>query len=126
MSFAIVHFIVGFVSILAVLWLLSVTRFRLTGAYFGGIWALLPDAEKIFDGSFGELVSDVHHSSVADLFFFHNTLDQESFRAANIELGVLALSVFGIALLLYDWRFGRRSPSVSVFESSVDTDDNHG
>jgi hypothetical protein len=114
MAFAIVHFTVGFVSILLVLWLMSITRYRSTGAYFGGIWGLLPDLEKILDGKIGVWASDIHHSSVADLFFLHSTLDQPSFRTVNVKLTFLALSALGISFLLVDWQFGRRSPLVGA------------
>jgi len=122
MAFAIVHFTVGFVSILTLLWLIPLTRYRLTGAFLGGIWGLMPDAHKILDGSRGDWFDSVHDSSSADLFFFHYTLDQPFFRAHNIELTFLALSALGIAFLLYDWRFGRRTPFMRPFKSSEAVD----
>lgn len=120
MAFAIVHFTVGFVSVLALLWLIPITRYRLTGAFLGGIWGLVPDGNKVFDGSRGERFDTLHDSSNADFFFFHSTLDKPFFREHNIELTFLAIVSLGIILLLYDWRFGRRSPSVRLFGSSTD------
>lgn len=118
MAFAIVHFTVGFVSISALLWLLPLTRYRLTAAFLGGIWGLVPDAHKILDGSRGEWFDSVHDSSAADIFFFHHTLDQPFFREHNIELTFIALFTLGVVFLLYDWRFGRRARSVGLFGPS--------
>lgn len=120
MAFAIVHFTVGFVTVLALLWLLPITRYRLTGAFLGGIWGLVPDGNKIVDGSRGAWFESLHDSSTADVFFFHSTLDGPFFRAQNIELTFLSLAVLGVAFLLFDWRFGRRTPSVRLFGSSTD------
>ena len=110
MAPAIVHFTVGFVAVLGVLWVIPITRYRLTGAFAGGIWGLVPDAGKILDGSPGEWIETIHDSSTGDLFFFHHTLDQPVFRANQIELTFFALVALGVALLLYDWRFGRHTP----------------
>ena len=112
MAFAIVHFTVGFVSILTLLWLVPLTRYRLTGAFLGGIWGLVPDASKIFDESLGEWFVSVHNSSTADLFFFHYTLDQPFFRAHNIELTFFAFLTLGTVFVLYDWQFGQPTRSV--------------
>ncbi|MEA1931267.1 MAG: hypothetical protein U9O06_06940 [Euryarchaeota archaeon] len=120
MAFAIVHFTVGFVSILALLWALPLTRYRLTGAFLGGIWALVPDASKILEGSQGTAVETIHDGELADLFFFHGTLDEPVFRALNIELTFLALCALGITFLLYDWRYGRHTPVVNRFGSATD------
>jgi len=120
MVFAIVHFTVGFVSILALLWVLPVTRYRLTGAFLGGVWALVPDASKILEGSQGEVVETVHDGSLADLFFFHGTLDEPFFRALSIELTFFSLAALGVTFLLYDWRYGRHTPVVRQFGSATD------
>lgn len=120
MVFAIVHFTVGFVSTLALLWLLPITRYRLTVAFLGGIWALVPDAEKIFDGSLGGVVQTIHDGALADLFFFHGTLDEPVFRALNIELTFVALGALGIGFLLYDWRYGRHTPVIRQFGSATE------
>jgi len=120
MVFAIVHFTVGFVSILALLWLLPVTRYRLTGAFLGGIWALVPDASKILGGSGQEAFEAVHDGALANVFFLHGVLDKPFFRALNIELTFFALGALGIAFLLYDWRYGRHTPVVREFGSATD------
>ena len=120
MAFAIVHFTVGFVSVLALLWLFPITRYRLTGAFLGGIWALVPDASKILDGSREAAFETVHDGELANVFFFHGILDEPFFRALNIELTFLALGALGIAFLLYDWRYGRHTPVVKQFRSATD------
>lgn len=125
MAFALVHFTVGFVSVLTLLWLLPITRYRLTGAFLGGIWGLTPDAHKILDGSRGEWFDMIHDSSVADIFFFHHTLDQPFFRAHNIEFTFFAIAALGAVFLLYDWRFGRRAPSVKPFKSTEPAEQDH-
>jgi len=38
--------------------------------------------------------------------FSHYTLDQPAFRAINVEATFVSFVVLGIALLVYDWRFG--------------------
>ena len=120
MAFAIVHFTAGFVTVLALLWLLPLTRYRLTGAFFGGIWALVPDAGKILDGSRGAWFETIHESSTADLFVLHATLDAPFFREHNIEFTFIAIAVLGVAFLAYDWRFGRRAPSTRLLASKTD------
>ncbi len=124
MAFAIVHFAVGFVCSLLVLSVIPITRYRITGAYLGGIWGLLPDAEKILDGNFGDRVDGIHQSSAADVFFFHSTLDQPFFRENNIEMTFFSILLLGVSLLVLDWRFGQLPPVVSLFGSSADDDTN--
>jgi len=121
MVFAIVHFTVGFVSTLALLWLLPITRYRLSIAFLGGIWALVPDGSKIFGGSFGAVVETIHDGTLANVFFFHGVLDKPLFRALNIELTFVALGTLGIAFLLYDWRYGRHTPVVRQFGSPTES-----
>ncbi len=102
MAFALVHFTLGFVCTLAVLALLPGDRFRLVGAYLGGIWALLPDGYHVVDGRLGDRLRAIHDSSTADAFFWHHTLDSPAARAANTELTLLALAVLGTTVLAYD------------------------
>ena len=102
MVFAIVHFTVGFVCTLTVLALVPGDRFRLVGAYCGGVWALLPDAYHVLAGRLGARLEALHDSPTADWFFFHHTLDAPGARAANTELTFLALAVFGTTVLAYD------------------------
>lgn len=110
--FALVHFTVGFVLVLAALSLVPVTRYRLTGAYLGGIWALVPDGYHVADGAPGEWLHALHDSPRAAVFFFHATLDTDQFRALNVELTFLSLVGLGVAYLAYDWRFGESRSAV--------------
>ncbi|MFO7833848.1 MAG: hypothetical protein R6V31_07285 [Halohasta sp.] len=125
MAFAIVHFTVGFVSVLALLWLVPITRYRLTGAFLGGGVALVPDAGKLFDGRWGMRFQALHDSGSADLFFLHATFDGPAFRAHNIELTFLSLSALGVGFLLYDWRFGH-TPSTGLSGSTDAASRDHG
>ena len=106
MAFAIVHFTVGFVAVLAVLSLLPLTRYRLTGAYLGGIWALVPDAWRLDAAGLGRWLHALHDSPRAEVFFFHRTLDAPAYRAHNLELTFLSLLVLGVAFVVHDRRFG--------------------
>jgi len=126
MAPAIVHFTVGFVIVLAILWFVPITRYRLTGAFLGGIWGVGPDAHHLFDGARGEQIREVHDSSVSDIFFFHYTLDRPFFRELGIELTFLSLAALGVTFLLYDWRFGRRAPAVRLSGTAREPHDEPG
>lgn len=105
MVFAIVHFTVGSVIVLTILSVVPLTRYRLTGAYLGGVWALGPDIHHLIDGALGERIDALHTSDQAELFFFHSTLDTELFRAYNNELTFFSIAILGTAFIVYDWRF---------------------
>lgn len=125
MVFALVHFTVGFVAVLVIVSVLPITRYRLTGAYLGGIWALGPDALHLVDGPLGEFLAAVHSHSLADVFFFHNTLDGAAFRANNIELTFIATAALGLSFIGYDWYFGRRQIPPRRHESTTESTDVH-
>ena len=110
MAFAIVHFTVGFVIVLAVLSLISVTGYRLTGGYAGGVLALGPDVHHLLEGSLSEQTYAFHNSPRADVFFFHHSLEGEFVRANNVEFTFVSLVVLGTAFAIYDWRFGGTPP----------------
>lgn len=114
--FALVHFTVGFVIGLTALSVIPVTRYRLTGGYVGGLWALGPDLHHFIDGALGEQLRTLHNSPRADLFFFHHTLDANVFRAHNFEFTFVSLAVLGIAFVGYDWRFGVARPAAQPDE----------
>lgn len=118
MVFALVHFTAGFVIVLTVLSVLPITRYRLTGAYVGGIWALGPDIHQLLDGALGERIHTLHDSHRADLFFFHSTLDTDLYRAHNIELTFVSLAVLGMVFVVYDWRFGVAHPSTRTVDTT--------
>lgn len=105
MVFALVHFTVGFVIVLTVLSVVPITRYRLTGAYAGGAWALGPDVHHLVDGALGDRIHALHDSRLAELFFFHSTLDGELYRAHALELTFVSLVALGTAFLVYELRF---------------------
>lgn len=109
MAFALVHFTLGFVCTLAVLAPVPGDRFRLVGAYLGGIWALVPDGYHVVDGHLGDRLQALHDSPTADVFFWHHTLDSPAARAANTELTFVALAVLGTTVLAYDLERGLRA-----------------
>lgn len=123
MAFALVHFTVGFVIVLAVTSAVRITRYRLTAAYLGGIWALLPDAQHLVDGALGELLHAVHGSPHAEIFFFHNTLDGAAYRAQNVELTFLSLALLGVVFAAYDRWFGAGLPAVRVIDATEESDE---
>jgi hypothetical protein len=122
-AFALVHFTVGFAIVLVALSASSLTRYRLTGAYLGGIWALVPDLHHLFDGAIGDRILVLHGSPRADVFFFHHTLDGASYRAHNVELTFVSLAVLGVAFAAYDRRFGLGLPAVRVIDATEDSDE---
>lgn len=111
MVFAIAHFTVGFVIVLVLLSAIPITRYRLTGAYLGGVWALGPDVHHILDGGLSDRIYAVHNEPISNVFFFHYFLDEPRFRAQNAEVAFVSLAVLGVAFLAYDRLFGagRRS-----------------
>lgn len=117
-AFTLVHFTVGFVTVLVAVSLVSSTRYRLTLAYAGGVWALGPDLHHLLDGPAGERVAEVHAGPYADLFFLHGTLDGPVFRANNILLTFLALAVLGLTFVIYEWHFGRRVPGTRLLRAT--------
>lgn len=123
MAFALVHFTVGFVVVLAVLSAFPLTRHRLTGAYLGGVWALGPDLHQLVDGALGARIREFHASPQADAFFLHHTLDGAVFRANNVELTFVSLAVLGIAFAAYDRRFGVALPAARGIDAADESDE---
>lgn len=122
-AFALVHFTVGFVSVLAVVSVLRITRYRLTGAYLGGIWALVPDAHHLLDGPIGRRVAALHGTPRADVFFLHHALDQPVFRAHNVELVFLSLVALGLAFAGYDRLFGDDRAALRAVRASEESNE---
>lgn len=121
MAPAIVHFTVGFSIVLVVVWLVPLTRYRLTAAYLGGIWGVAPDFHHLLSGERADRVYAIHNSETANVFMFHHTLDKPEYRELSIELTFIAFGVLGALLILHDWRFGTSSP-VSRFVDSTETE----
>jgi hypothetical protein len=123
MVFAIVHFTVGFVITLAVVSVLSLTRYKMTTAYLGGVWALAPDSHHLASGTLSSQIRTVHESQISDVFFLHYTFDKPFYRALNFELTAVSLAVLGIAFIAYDWRFGVIGPPRRVSSRGEISDD---
>lgn len=122
-AFALVHFTVGFVAVLAATSVLRVTRYRLTAAYAGGIWALLPDGHHLLDGPLGARLAAIHATSRADVFFLHHALDGRWFRAHNVELTFVSLVVLGLAFAGYDRLFGAGRSAVRLAGTADESDE---
>lgn len=118
MAFALVHFTVGFVTVLTAVSLVSCTRYRLTWAYAGGVWALGPDFHQLLDGPLGERVAALHAGPYADLFFLHATLDGPAFRANNVLLTFCALAILGVTFVVYEWHFNDRGPGTRLLPAT--------
>lgn len=116
MAFAIVHFTVGFVVVLAELALVPMTRYRLAGGYICGIWALGPDIHHVIDDPLSTQIYAIHGDSLANVFFFHHYLDSDLFRSYNPEFTFISLASLGVAFVIHDWRFGAGPSSSSKFE----------
>lgn len=123
MVYAIVHFTVGFVIVLALLAALPITRYRLTGAYVGGMVALVPDAHRFVGGALGRRILAFHFSPRADAFFFHHALDSVAFRAYNAELALLSFAVLGLAFLVYERRYATSRRAARRISRRTGSDD---
>ncbi|TYL36409.1 hypothetical protein CV102_22555 [Natronococcus pandeyae] len=97
------HFALGIVfTALLVQVFIPDAKYKRTVIFFGGAWALLPDLYRLspaFDGALRQLPE----SRLADLFWFHWTLNQyvtgTEFRYVGaFTIGVLFVVLFGIEL----------------------------
>ena len=90
MAFALVHFTVGFVIVLAVVSVVPVTRYRLTAAFAGGIWAVGPDIHHLLSGPLSNQIYSLHDSPISDVFFFplhaRSTGIQSNQRRSDVRL----------------------------------------
>jgi hypothetical protein len=75
MSFAITHFAVGAAIATLVLGVVAPrSRFKGTAIVASGIWAMIPDVEKIAP-TYADRFDVVYDLLSTDLFWFHGTLD---------------------------------------------------
>lgn len=107
MVWAATHFLVGFSIALIACALIGVKKRRMTICVLSGLWALLPDIHHPFRelGLPGaDLVYSIHGSRVADVFWFHYTLDQppfdDGFQAQVFSLAG-AMVLLAIAILVF-------------------------
>lgn len=133
MSLAITHFVVGAsATMLVVTFFLPRIRFPRTLMVLGGLWAMLPDLNKVVPSEFG-FVDAVHDSAWANVFWAHHFLDTVD-PADTTKAAVGALAFFFVVSLVaegvgYHLRFSEpntgtarnRSSSTSRSASDVGT-----
>ncbi|MFC1803947.1 hypothetical protein ACFL0D_08295 [Thermoproteota archaeon] len=76
---AIGHFVIGYSSAILIAYILRWrNRWVYPLAYFGGLWALIPDLPQLSytPVQIKDLVTELHNSNSANLFFLHRYLDQ--------------------------------------------------
>lgn len=101
----------------------SITRYRLTGSFFGGLWALAPDIHNLLPGHLSEIAYGLHNDPLSNIFFVHHYLDRIYFRNHNSELTFISFLMLGVTFLIYDWRFGQLQRTEHVMESTDPTED---
>jgi hypothetical protein len=101
MSQGVTHFAVGAtVTVLVVTFLIPQVRYPRSLAIVGGLWAMVPDASKLYDSS--ETLA-FHDSVWAELFWAHRSLDRLD-PADSTVLATAALAMFFGATLLAERR----------------------
>lgn len=115
MSLAITHFVVGATAtMLVVTFFLPRVRFPRTLMVFGGLWAMLPDLNKVVPSELG-FVDAVHDSAWANVFWAHHFLDSID-PSDTTKAAVIALAVFFVVSLVaegvgYHLRFSGSEPA---------------
>ncbi|MFC6823398.1 hypothetical protein [Halopelagius fulvigenes] len=137
MSLAITHFVVGAtVTMLVVTFFLPRVRFPRTLMVLGGLWAMIPDLNKIVPGL--GFVDAVHDSAWANVFWAHHFLDTVD-PSDTTKAAVVALAAFFLVSLVaegvgYHLRFSKpasgggrtRTPSPSETASETRTSASSG
>ncbi|RDI69615.1 hypothetical protein [Halopelagius longus] len=131
MSLAITHFVVGATAtMLVVIFFLPRVRFPRTLMVLGGLWAMIPDLNKVVPSELG-FVDAVHDSAWANVFWAHHFLDTVD-PSDTTKAAVLALAVFFLVSLVaegvgYHLRFsepasnGGRTRTSSPFETATES-----
>lgn len=111
MSLGIGHFAVGATG--AIVLLLATGLYRRTTqngaiAILSGMWAMLPDLDILLSA-----FEDADHSPLADLFWFHHTLDGNAFTDGPAGSAAFVAMLFGAVLLLIlaEWNENRGASS---------------
>jgi hypothetical protein len=107
MSFAITHFAVGAAVATLVLGVVAPrSRFKGTAIMISGVWAMIPDLEKIAPTYAGRL-EVVYDLFSTNLFWFHGTLDvldpNDSTVVAAAAVGVWLLVTLTVEISGYLW-----------------------
>ncbi|SDK72418.1 hypothetical protein [Natronorubrum texcoconense] len=107
MSQAILHFAVGGTLTALLIALVPDVPYPRTLVLIGGGWAMIPDAAKL--ASHPALLA-LHDSPVADIFWFHRTLDHLD-ESDSVRLASVALVIFIVVTSLLERR-SYRAPEV--------------
>ena len=107
MSFAITHFAVGAAVATLVLGVVAPrSRFKGTAIMISGVWAMIPDLEKIAP-TYASRLEVVYDLFSTNLFWFHGTLDvldpSDSALVAAAAVGVWLLVTLSVEISGYLW-----------------------
>ncbi len=117
MSHGITHFAVGATcTLIIVTYLVPRVPYPRVIVILGGIWAMLPDANKLVDW---QVLDRLHSSPVADIFWFHYSLDRID-STDSIEFGVVAVAIFLIMTYIAERR-EYRSLNLNGITDGVET-----
>ncbi|WP_158055650.1 hypothetical protein [Halorussus halophilus] len=93
MSLSVTHFAVGAtLTVLVETYLVPNISYPRAIAILGGIWAMVPDAQKLSPVFQSELAT-LHYSPLANVFWFHRWLDVTD---SGDSVAVAAASLFGL------------------------------
>ena len=117
MSQGVTHFAVGAAcTTLVVTFLVPSVRYPRTAILAGGIWAMLPDAGKVYSHP---LILRLHDSRWMDLFWLHYTLDRLD-RADSSRWGAVALVAFLVMTIIAERRWYRALAPIENRVGGVD------
>lgn len=117
MSLALTHFLIGAICSMVLLILINfynenILRYRVEFIFLGGLFALVPDINKVvflFSEQYGDIVTySFHETAVSNLFFFHGILDNDIFRSLLIETLAFCVILFCIFLILFSYLTQKR------------------
>lgn len=96
MSQGVTHFAIGAVlTVVVVTILIPNVRYPRSWAIAGGLWAMLPDASKLYDSP---TTLAFHDSILAELFWAHRALDRADPTDSTIWATVALAALFGVTL----------------------------
>lgn len=103
MSLGVTHFAVGAtLTVLVETYLVPNVPYPRTIAILGGLWAMVPDANKVSPVFRSEL-SALHSSPLADVFWFHRSLDLAD-PGDTVAVAVVSLVVLFVATVVSERR----------------------
>ena len=120
MSLGITHFAVGAAGTALILAVVAPTiRYRGTIITLGGIWALIPDIGKLYPHP---LFLEFHDSRLADLFWFHLTMDTLD-PGDSVVVATVAVGLYLIVMVVTEYGLPSGSPMAHDAEIGIGTDD---